>query len=259
MSRLVEIQPSVIQNFEGELTPAGSGFRMPEKQFPWSVSPQEGRFLFECARVCSMGAVQGWHPLALEIATAFGYSTAWIAAGLSWQGGYLISMDHYMEEMSDDQDPRAMEMSIRMDKPLGLQYAQHGAKVTHTEPYVNLRVGKSPEQLESILLGRPEAMFAQCISMFFLDGHHLHGQPLIDWEAVKPHLDLAASLIVFHDTHVGDVKAALEAAEKAVGVAHYHPQLAGYNLAVVTANRAALEALKTRTDLLRSASPYSRA
>lgn len=238
------IQPSSIRRFEAILAPAGCGFRMRERRYPWSVSPQEGRYLYECARLVGGASHRA---VGLEIATAFGYSAAWIAAGLSWSRGRLVTMDSYVEETTDDLDPAATKAEPAGGiAPLGMFYAARAAELIGAERDVYFGIGKSPERVIEMFVRGLDAVRwdGAKADLFFLDGHHLNGQPLLDWKAAVPLLSQEGSVVLMHDSHVGDVKEAVKAAENFFGRAHVNPALPGYNLVAMTANRAVLDGLE---------------
>lgn len=217
-----------IQRFEATLerVPGKPSFRQRGTEFPWSVTPDEGRFLAEAASLLAPGA------RCLEIATGFGYSTAWLSLGLP-KAAVLASMDSYVEEKAGSD--RVLGDG-RFEEPLGLTTARRGLALAGTADKVSLCIASSPEDTRLILrdelgfmAGEGEHNF---LNLFYLDGHHLNGQPMRDWKGVEAFID-PDTIILLHDTHVPDVKEVLRAAEAMFGYQHYHPGLTGYGLVLV--------------------------
>lgn len=220
-----------IKKFEDRLVPAPKGFRMPDRDFPWSITPKEGRFLYEITRLAAhvLPAVNGRRSFrAVELATGFGYSGAWLASGIAdgvvdrGFDPHFLTIDSYAEEQTDD---KFHTHSVNAE-PQGLQFAKTAFDLVDTLDFTTLLVDSSPGVFVP-LRGIP-------FDLFYLDGHHLNGQPLVDWQTVHPHLMHSKTVTLFHDAHVEDVKVAIREAERYYGRDHFNPTLGGFNLVVIT-------------------------
>lgn len=163
----------------------GGHFAIPGTPRPLSVSKCEARLLANLVILENANSI-------LEIGTAFGYSAAWLAYGLSNNGlrGRLYTIDDYSE-------------GDHPDKIRGL--AQNLWRTTQLDHLIELKVGRSPE-----VLGHGDV---PSIDLAFIDGEHRKHQPLIDYRAVVEFMS-EDGLIVFHDAQIKyDVNEAVEAAK----------------------------------------------
>lgn len=162
----------------------GGHFALPGEPRPLSVSRTEARFLANLVGLLDCRVV-------LEVGTGFGYSTAWLARGLS-----LCSAPRGVYTVDDHSEGPGGERAAHVARSLWEQ--------TGVARWVHPIRGTSPQ----VLAGR-EPVRAE---LAFIDGAHHGDQPLWDYHAVRHHLTEEGCL-VFHDVQAKyDVHAAVLAA-----------------------------------------------
>ena len=174
-------------------------YRLRDRKFPYSLTFEEGMMMHYL--VASNGLKVGY-----EIATAFGFSSFFIAAAMKKTGGHLISADAYIEEEKEDfiydyESTKQHVDSIKMlhqqkqfsQLPRGLQFALEGAALIDVKEQVDYRIACSPE-------GVPELLDGRTLDFAFIDGGHFGEQPVLDVKSVLPYLDSQRFLMMFHDT-----------------------------------------------------------
>ncbi|MGO9319335.1 MAG: O-methyltransferase [Solirubrobacteraceae bacterium] len=163
----------------------GNHFVVAGHRRPVSVSFIEARFLanfvtfLDCRRV-------------VEIGTGFGYSTAWLAMGLSLctRPERVYTIDNWSEG-----DLRGH----------GFQVADELWSITQVQRFIQVITGDSPSAVAQVPPGHAD--------LVFIDGDHRGNQPTLDYEAARQLLS-ERGRIVFHDANERyDVPAALAAAE----------------------------------------------
>ncbi len=152
---------------------------------PVSVSRVEARLLANLVTLLDCKNV-------LEVGTGFGYSTLWMAQGLSLctAPASVITFDDQTEGDLGG---------------LGIEVARTLWSRTHLERFVDFRPGRSPEALASL---------TDTADLAFIDAEHHDGRPLLDYQGVVPHLSQHAC-VVFHDVQAKyDVAEAVSRAEQ---------------------------------------------
>ena len=191
-------------------------YKLPDRKFPYSLTFEEGMMMHYL--VASHGFKSGY-----EIATAFGFSSFFIATAMEKTGGHLISADAYIEEEKEDflYDHASTQAHVetlrklqaeddRERLPRGLQFAMEGAAAIGIESVVDYRIACSPEGVAD-LLGPRTLDFA------FIDGGHFGEQPVLDVKSVLPFLDADRFLMMFHDTQCEAVAKAVHFAAESTG------------------------------------------
>lgn len=191
-------------------------YKLPDRKFPYSLTFEEGMMLHHL--VHQAGLANGY-----EIATAFGFSSFFIASALQKNGGHLVSVDAYIEEEMEDYlyDLKTTQEHVakltqakiegRVDAlPRGLQFAMDGAVTLGIKDTVDYRIACSPE-------GIPEQLAGQTIDFAFIDGGHFGEQPVWDVRSVVPYLHPDRFVIAFHDTQCEAVAKGVHAAAEATG------------------------------------------
>lgn len=160
--------------YKNTIINSGRHWTLPGYNRPVSISIMEGYFL--CNLSYAINAKN-----AIEIGTAFGYSTCWIAAGLMFnmaENNWLGTIDCYKEgKLGNDGHSFAMKIS----KDFGFNQI------------IEFSISKSPEDLPIIINNRN-------ICLAFIDGDHKNGQPIRDYQGIEPFLNDSA-IIVWHDVH----------------------------------------------------------
>ena len=266
--------PVAIQSFEAvlERVPGRQSFRMPGTQYPWSITPPEGRFLYEIAKALCHRSPNGKSAYALEIATAFGYSACWIGMGLDVgrvsanpntldRHGVLVTMDPYTEEVAQSDRQTAAEVwkrtgiTIPTAPPRGHTTAQRGLSLCGIGN-VRLVIGASPWDVPDAVSCLDDEPFTGVFDLVFIDGHHLNGQPLKDWKAVRPYITAERTIVCWHDSHVPDVKEAYAAAEEFFGGHHYNPGLPGFEMIATCGNGANVKIIEEAGRTASAGNPY---
>jgi len=153
---------------------SGGHWTLPSYDRPVSISIMEGYFLFNLAYATDAEN-------AIEIGTAFGYSTCWIAAGMMLNravNNWLGTIDCHMEGGLGEE---------------GHKFAQKIAQEFGLERVIKFFVSRSPEELPC-MINRRQLSFA------FIDGDHRNNQPAKDYQGIRPFLS-TSSIIVWHDVH----------------------------------------------------------
>jgi predicted O-methyltransferase YrrM len=171
-------------------------WRLPDKLFPYSCTDEEGLAM---ARVIQANGLRR----GFEIATAFGFSSAYLGLALKAAGGRLVSLDCYVEEWKesfeyDDAELAAATAEIRRkvaagELPSGLRFARQSAELLELSGVVDYEIGLSPQDVGSILGERT-------LDLAFIDGGHFGDQPLRDFKAIEPRLE-ARCAVFFHDNN----------------------------------------------------------
>ena len=163
----------------------GRHFKLPGTERPLSVSATEARFLTNVACLLDSTTI-------LEIGTGFGYSSTWLAWGLSLctEPGAIHTVDDLTEGNLGE---RGLKIARELWTRMGVEHL------------VKMVCGTSPQVLNELsYLGA---------DLVFIDGEHRGEQPLLDYRAALAHL-ASDGCIVFHDVQEKyDVDAAVLAAE----------------------------------------------
>jgi len=169
-------------------------WKLKNKKFPYSCTDEEGLMLY-------FTIVENNFKSGFEIATAFGYSTAYLGLAFQKTGGKCISLDCYIEEFKEDflydeNELISASEKIRLEiesgnLPVGLDMAKNIAQRLGTENVAEFRVGLSPNNV-------PEVIGERKIDFVFIDGGHFGEQPTKDFLAVLPYLSDKCA-VLFHD------------------------------------------------------------
>ncbi len=191
-------------------------YRMRDRKFPYSLTFEEGMLIHYLIAANGLKS-------AYEIATAFGFSSFFIAMALEKTGGHLISADAYIEEEMEDfiydhvstqqhvEKLKRLQQDNQHDElPRGLQFAMQGAASMNIQQQVDYRIACSPEGVPN-LLGDRKLDFA------FIDGGHFGEQPVLDVQSVLPYLNPDRFLMMFHDTQCEAVAKAVHFAAESTG------------------------------------------
>ncbi|MEW4562453.1 class I SAM-dependent methyltransferase [Bremerella sp. JC770] len=191
-------------------------YRMPERKFPYSLTFEEGMIMYQL--ISSNKLRSGY-----EIATAFGFSSFFIALALQLNAGKLTSVDAYIEEEKEDylyehsaarehvEKLREIERAGDLSKlPPGLRFAREGAKLLGIEDVVSYQIGCSPEDI-------PAVVGDQVFDFAFIDGGHFGEQPVVDVQSILPSLNKDRFLMMFHDTQSEAVAKGVYSAVKLTG------------------------------------------
>lgn len=189
-------------------------YRLPDRKFPYSLTFEEGMLMHFL--VSENGLKSGY-----EIATAFGFSSFFLATAFEKTGGHLISVDAYIEEEKEDfiYDHESTQAHVKqltqlqLDEqneklPRGLQFAMNGVATLGIQGHVDYRIGCSPE-------GVPDLLDGQQLDFAFIDGGHFGEQPVLDVQSVLPYLNHQRFLMMFHDTQCEAVAKAVHFAAEA--------------------------------------------
>lgn len=138
---------------------------------PVSISTVESYFV---ANLIFLSPVQR----IIEIGTGFGYSSNWFVLGLSSarRPGEVITVDNYSEGGLGQH---------------GLDAAREMAGRLNLSSFIRFTTGTSPDDIPIILAGR-------AVDVAFIDANHHADHPLMDYEAILPHVN-EAGIILFHD------------------------------------------------------------
>ena len=187
--------------------------KLRDKAFPYSCTDEEGLALYHVIR--SNGLRYGF-----EVATAFGYSSAFMGLAAKENGGELVTLDCYVEEWKEsfDYEPAELEQAIAGTIaavkegrfPSGLAMANQCLAALGLQDTVVLTLGVSPQHVD-------RAVGAMTLDFALIDGGHFGDQPRRDFEAVAGHLAQRCA-VFFHDNNGNDaVERAVSAAEQALG------------------------------------------
>jgi len=178
-------------------------YKLKTKAFPYSLTDEEGLILYTIIKENGLAS-------AYEVATAFGYSTLFIALALRATGGTLVTLDAYIEEAREDfdypfEDVRKHTVALRerlrhgdAGWPDGYRFADESLTALHLRDLVRLEVGISPDDVSQVLGDRP-------LDFALIDGGHHHGQPSRDLLAILDRLSGEKVAVFFHDAMVPDV------------------------------------------------------
>jgi len=188
-------------------------WKLKTKKFPYSCTDEEGLMLY-------FTIVENNFKSGFEIATAFGYSTAYLGLAFQKTGGKCISLDCYIEEFKEDflydeselfSASEKIRLEIESGKlPVGLDMAKNIAKRLGVENVIDFKVGLSPNDV-------PKVIGERKIDFAFIDGGHFGDQPTKDFLAVLPYLSDKCA-VLFHDNNGNPyVQKAVIEAEKLLG------------------------------------------
>ena len=196
---------------EGALDDLDKSRKLCDRLFPYSCTDEEGLVLSHVIR--ANGLRSGF-----EVATAFGYSTAYLGLALQENGGSLVTMDCYVEEWKEsyNYDPEEVEVAVaavledvgRGVLPAGLRFADEQLTALGLEEDVTLSIGVSPASV-------PDALRGRAVDVVLIDGGHFGEQPTLDYFAVAPYLTDQCA-VFFHDNNDNP------AVENAVAFAERH-------------------------------------
>jgi predicted O-methyltransferase YrrM len=188
-------------------------WKLKTKKFPYSCTDEEGLMLY-------FTIVENDFKSGFEIATGFGYSTAFLGLAFQKTGGKCISLDCYIEEFKEDYLYNESELISASEKirseidigklPVGLDTAKSSAKRLGVENVIDFKVGLSPNDV-------PKVIGERKIDFAFIDGGHFGEQPTKDFLAVFPYLSDKCA-VLFHDNNGNPyVQKAVIEAEKLLG------------------------------------------
>jgi len=206
-------------------------WKLKTKKFPHSCTDEEGLMLY-------FTIVENDFKSGFEIATAFGYSTAYLGLAFQKTGGKCISLDCYIEEFKEDYLYNESELISASEKirseidigklPVGLDMAKNIAKRLGVENVIDFKVGLSPNDV-------PKVIGERKIDFAFIDGGHFGDQPTKDFLAVLPYLSDKCA-VLFHDNHSNcDVYRAVIEAKKRLNSSETRVHTR-YNLTLVGRN-----------------------
>jgi predicted O-methyltransferase YrrM len=206
-------------------------WKLKTKKFPHSCTDEEGLMLY-------FTIVENDFKSGFEIATAFGYSTAYLGLAFQKTGGKCISLDCYIEEFKEDYLYNENELISASEKirseiksgklPVGLDTAKSSAKRLGVEDLIDFKVGLSPNDV-------PKVIGERKIDFAFIDGGHFGEQPTKDFLAVLPYLSDKCA-VLFHDNHSNcDVYRAVIEAKKRLNSSETRVHTR-YNLTLVGRN-----------------------
>ncbi|MDB4916148.1 MAG: hypothetical protein JWM95_3792 [Gemmatimonadetes bacterium] len=209
-----ELQESAMPELPRSVSTLDRMWRLSDQNVPLSCSDEEGLVMYET--IVANGLMSGF-----EIATAFGFSTGYLATALQANGGSLVTMDCYVEEwiVSDKYTDADLEEALARTReniarglpPAGLAKAKRIAAALGVAPSVDFQVGLSPQAVPGILAGRH-------VDFAFIDGGHHGDQPSQDFRAVAPFLAHRCA-VFFHDNYPGarPIESAITEAEAHLG------------------------------------------
>ncbi len=191
-----------------ERTDWDASYKLRTQPYPWSCTLEEGLIM---EYVIAANGLK----LGFEIATAFGFSALFLGRGLRENGGRLISLDCYVEEVAGSfrYTAREMRQHLALVKervaagtlPDCLAQARESARAIETQDNVDFAIGVSPEDVAPLLRGRT-------VDVALIDGGHFENQPTLDFRAVQPFLAEKCA-VFFHDNNEN------QAVEAAIGYA----------------------------------------
>jgi hypothetical protein len=173
---------------EYELWSDGISLKM--KNHRWPMSLMEPEFNFIKDLIIRYDLKRGY-----EVATGFGVSS--VAAGLGFKktGGFLITMDSYVEENSENFFIYRNSLPKTFHDTDGYKSLNFLLEKFDLKNHVIPTVGWSPDDVDKVL--SPYKTFK--FDYAFIDGGHFPEQIIKDVEAIIPFLD-EKFVIVFHDT-----------------------------------------------------------
>lgn len=198
---------------QDERSSRDASYKLPEKPFPWSCTVEEGLIM---AYVIEQNDLRA----GFEIATAFGFSSFFLAQGLKANGGALVSLDCYVEESAESYFYSTEELQSHLVKlresvktgtlPSGLSHARAFAAEAGLEAQVDFQIGASPGDV-------PACVGDRQIDFALIDGGHFGDQPTVDFRSLQPFLAERCA-ILFHDNNQNEaVERAVLAASAALG------------------------------------------
>lgn len=253
-SQITPAHEFLIKLREGsELDALDCSYKLKTKKFPYSLTDEEGLTIYN---IISRNKLTS----GFEIATAFGYSTAFIALGLKENGGVLKSVDCYIEEDAENYLYHSNDLadSVRLvrnkilagEKPQGLQCAENILQRLGLVENVQLLIGLSPADI-------PELLGDDKIDFAYIDGGHYGDQPTEDFQAIRPYLKNRCA-VLFHDNNNNPAVArAVEVASQCIGGGKSHRFNTRYGLTLVSrglepATESHCDRLCTRNQFLRT-------
>lgn len=167
---------------------SGCHWSLPGHRRPVSISVMEGYILYNIAYAMNAANV-------IEIGTAFGYSTLWIAGGLRSNrvaNNWLASVDCLSEGTLGN---------------TGILFAKKKVNEIGLDSIVHFHNDRSPESLPKITKDKK-------LCMAFIDGDHKNDQPSRDYLGISPLLR-DSGIIIWHDVDESyDTPKAIKLAEK---------------------------------------------
>lgn len=173
---------------EYELWGDGISLKMKDHRFPMSLMAVEFNFLKDL--IIRYNLKRGY-----EVATGFGVSS--VAAGLGFKktNGFLITMDSYIEENSENHIVYRNSSPKTFTETDGYKSVRFLIDKFDLNNHIIPTVGWSPNDVDKVL--EPYKNFK--FDYVFIDGGHFPEQIIKDVEAIVPYLD-EKYIIVFHDT-----------------------------------------------------------
>jgi predicted O-methyltransferase YrrM len=215
MASIVAMATARLERTEkaGERDDDDASYKLPHRKYPWSCTLQEGLILHYVIR--QHGFREGY-----EMATAFGFSSLFMGAGLKANGGRLTSVDCYIEASKEDyvytdEDIRQHVAALKLctahgEFPDSFSFARKLAEAAGLRETNEYAIGVSPDDIPELLKGRQ-------IDVAFIDGGHFGLQPIEDFRAVLPFLAPRCA-VFFHDNFYNEyIGHSIAAAGRALG------------------------------------------
>lgn len=177
--------PVPLESVQCDIVP--SGLKMVNHFHPWSISETEFNFITN--KIIERNLKDGF-----EIATAFGISA--LAAGLGFKetGGYLVTMDAYIEEHYNYCGGYRESRNETYKDMDGFKSVNHICKTFDLVNTVYPVVGWSPDDIGKFLVGLK-------LDYAFIDGGHWNEQVIRDARGIKEYLSEDKFTVFFHDGH----------------------------------------------------------
>ncbi len=161
--------------------------------YPISISIAEYEFIYNLVR-------ENYLHAGYEVATGTGLSSIAFAEALrdSNQFGYILTVDSYVEEAENSCNSYFGKSSVIRDSK-GFNAIRTALNELGLREYVDLNIGRSPEDVGSIVESR------EAFDYVFIDAQHTTDALIADLTAIAPHI-LKDGFVLIHDAHCFDME-----------------------------------------------------
>lgn len=181
----------VLAEHHDEHNDAADALRMASHHHPVSIKQCEARYIYEFIKRHDL--IAGY-----EVATAFGVSGLYAALAFKETGGYMITVDCFVEEHFNEATAYTRhnlgDYSPSADGKKSAEFL-----FNHFDVPISLKVGYSPDNVDEILSNYPILDYS--LDYVLVDAMHNDDAVIADIDVIVPHLNRDKFALFLHDVH----------------------------------------------------------
>lgn len=180
-----------LANTDEEFGDESDALRMANHHHPISIKQCEARFIYDFILRHKLTA-------GYEVATAFGISGLFASLAMKETGGYLVTMDAYIEEHFNEatayNEHHKGDYSPSADGLKSVKFLKQ-----HFEVPLEIEIGWSPDDVDDV--SQKHSIFETGLDYVFIDAMHSDDAVIADFDAIAPMVCTERYAIFLHDVH----------------------------------------------------------